>query len=81
MLWTADWSPDDKQIAIGGDDGALRIYEASTFKLLKKYEMLSAVQCLDWNKNGKILAIALDNKPLQLLNVETEQFFKVQQIC
>ena len=79
ILWTADWSPDDNKIAIGGDDGVLRIYETATLKLLKTYEFLSAIQCVDWNQDGKILAIALDDKPAHLLNVETGLFLQLQE--
>ena len=57
----------------------MRIYETATYKLLKTYEFLSAVQCLDWNPNGKILAIALDDKPAQLLKIETGQLLKLQE--
>ena len=79
ILWTADCSPDGKYCAIGGDDGILRIYEATKFKLLKTHKFINAVQCLDWNKNGKQLAIALDDKPVELFNIETGQFQKLQQ--
>jgi WD40 repeat protein len=78
ILWTLDWSPDGKYCAIGGDDGLLRIYEATGFTLLKTHKFATAVQCLDWNQDGKLLAIALDDHPVQLLNIETGQYLILQ---
>lgn len=73
ILWTIDFSPDGQFFAIGGDDGLLKIYNASNHKLLNSYNLLAAVQCVDWNQ-GKLLAIALDDKPVRLLNMETGNF-------
>jgi WD40 repeat protein len=78
ILWSADWSPDNQKIAIGGDDGLLSIYETTNFKISKTYQFPNAIQCLDWNKNGKILAIALDDSPVQLLDLETGKFRKLE---
>ncbi len=79
ILWTVDWSSDDRFYAIGGDDKLLRIYNAKDSKLSKTYNLESAVQCLDWNRTGNILAIALDDNLVQLLNVETGEFFKLKE--
>ncbi len=39
----------------------------------------SAIQCLDWNGDGKLLAIALDDNPVQLLNIETGKFNELRE--
>lgn len=78
ILWTTDISADGKFYAIGGDDGLLRIFEATGFKLLKSYKLKGAIQCIDWHKKGKILAIALDDNPVQLLTIETGQFAEIK---
>jgi WD40 repeat protein len=77
ILWTVDWNPAEDKIAVGGDDGLLRIIETPAFKILKTYQLSKAIQCLDWNKNGKILAIALDDAPAQLLDIESGKFLKL----
>lgn len=74
VLWTADWSADDKYMAVGGNDHALRIFEGKSFQLHKTFDLKTAVQCLDWNKNGRLLAIALDDQAVQVLNIETGEF-------
>ncbi len=79
ILWTVDWSSNAKLYAIGGDDKLLRIYNAKDFKLSKTYDLGSAIQCLDWNETGNILAIALDDNHVQLLNIETGKFLKLKE--
>ena len=71
ILWTVDFSPDSRVYATGGTDKILKIYDANTGVAIKTFILPSAIQCMDWNVDGKILAIALDDSPLQLLNFET----------
>jgi WD40 repeat protein len=76
ILWTADWSPSGKYLAIGGNDGSLRVF-SSDLGLLKTHRMGAAVQCVDWNRDGKTLAIALDDRPAEILDVETGRTTRV----
>lgn len=78
ILWSVDWSADGQFFAVGGTDRLLRIYEAKRFKLLQTYKLPSVIQCLDWNRNGKTLAIASDDYPTQLLHVETGKLTRLQ---
>ncbi len=79
ILWTVDWSSNGKFYVIGGDDKLLRIYNSKDSKLSKSYDLGSAIQCLDWNETGNILAIALDDNHVQLLSIETGQFLKLKE--
>ena len=74
ILWTVDFSPDNRFYATGGTDKVLKIFDAKSRIAVKTFQLPSAIQCLDWNIDGKTLAIALDDSPLQLLNVKTGKF-------
>lgn len=70
ILWTADWNSSGKRLAVGGNDGSLRVFSAD-LALLETRMMNASVQCVDWNRDGKTLAIALDGRPAEIWDVET----------
>lgn len=78
LLWTIDYTSNGKYYAVGGDDKLLRIFEATSLRVIKTYRFSKAIQCLDWNPDGKLLAIALDDQPVALLNFETGQLQKLE---
>ncbi|MEO5599764.1 MAG: hypothetical protein ABIR06_02435 [Cyclobacteriaceae bacterium] len=78
ILWTIDFSADGKFYAIGGDDGFLRLYTPQKHKLINSYKLPGAVQCLDWSSDSKILAIAIDDRPVQLLTIATLKFQEIK---
>jgi WD40 repeat protein len=71
QFWTADWSPDDKYIAVGGVDSLLRIYHAAGLKLYKSFPIKSWIHVVEWHPGGKLLAVATLDKYVSVLNVET----------
>lgn len=73
LLWTADWSANDKQIAAGGDDSLLLLYHNRSFTLLKVYEINGMIRQLSWHPVKSLLAIAANNKA-GILNTETGAF-------
>lgn len=71
QFWTADWSPDNKFIAIGGVDSVIRIYYANSLKLYKSFAVNSWIHVIKWNADNKMLAVATLDKDVQLIDLET----------
>jgi WD40 repeat protein len=71
-IWSADWSIDDKYIALGGDDSLLRIFDAATFEPVKIYRISSMIKQLSWHPIDKgIIAIAGIRGGMSILNIHT----------
>lgn len=73
ILWTANWSPDGKFYAVGGNDKVLRVFAAKNHQLVYSHTFAGAVQCVHWHKEGKLLAVALDHQPALVLNINTRE--------
>ncbi|MBK7425661.1 MAG: hypothetical protein IPI60_00790 [Saprospiraceae bacterium] len=58
QFWTADWSPDNKLIAIGGVDSILRIYHSNSLKLHSAHQLDSWIHVVKWHPSGDKLAFA-----------------------
>jgi WD40 repeat protein len=80
ILWTADWSADDKRFAVGGDDSLLKIYDGKNLKLLKAYQLKTMIRQVCWHPAKNILAIATNDDEVSILNTETEKFIKLNGI-
>ena len=71
QFWTADWSPDDNFIAVGGVDSLLRIYHANNLALHKSIPINNWIHSVKWHPNGKVLAIATLDRYVLMLDIET----------
>ena len=80
LLWTADWSADDKRFAVGGDDSLLKIYDGKNLKPLKAYHLKSMIRQVSWHPEKNVLAIATNDDEVSILNTETEKFIKLKGI-
>jgi WD40 repeat protein len=74
ILWTVDYSPDGKFYAVGGNDSLLKVFEANGHKLLYSFKMPASVQCLDWHADSRLLAVAVADHPVQILDIVTATF-------
>jgi len=72
LLWTTDWSADDKNIAVGGDDSILNIYSGENLKLIKSYEVNSMIRQVKWHPAyNNLIAVATNDDKSILLDIET----------
>jgi len=58
ILWAADWSPDGKHFAVGGNYQALKIYSGENYKLIKNLPYPNTITKLKWHPTESLLAIA-----------------------
>lgn len=79
ILWTADWSPNGKYIAIGGNLDTLKIYSAKKLKLYKSYPIQHTITSVKWHPHKNILAVAtqLSSDKVRILNFETDQIIEL----
>lgn len=80
ILWTAAWSPDDAYIAIGGDQGDLKLFDGKTFELLKTYPMEGLILSrLKWHPHEPKLAVVTQSTTFKakILDVEQDQWMEL----
>jgi WD40 repeat protein len=75
ILWTADWSPNGKLVAIGGNVGALNIYDARTFKVKKSYPTKNTITRVTWHPTKNLLGVAtqVSEDKCYILNLDTDE--------
>ena len=58
LLWTADWSPDGKFIAVGGNNNQLKILSAENLTLHRSLEKLNTITKIKWHPTEQLIAIS-----------------------
>ncbi len=61
ILWTADWSPNGKYIAIGGNVDYLKIYNESNLKPYKSLPIKNTITRVKWHPTKNIIAVSTQN--------------------
>jgi WD40 repeat protein len=77
ILWTVDFNHAKNTFAVGGDDSLLRLYNSAKLDLISARKLRSKIKCLDWNIDGRLLAIGLDGKPVTIFNLEAKTFIEL----
>ena len=58
VLWTVDWSPDGKLIAVGGNIDELKLLTTEGLKTHKTFKKLNTITKIKWHPNGELIAIS-----------------------
>ena len=61
ILWTTDWSPNGKYIAIGGNLDTLKIYSESNLKPYKSFPIKNTITRVKWHPTKNIIAVSTQN--------------------
>lgn len=75
ILWTADWSSDEKYIAVGGDLDTLKIYFSNELKLYKSYPIKKTITCIKWHPFKNILAVGtqMSGDKVRIIDIDREK--------
>jgi len=57
ILWTTDWSPNGKYIAVGGNTDSLRIYNGVRLKPYKSFPFKGTITRVQWHPSKNAIAV------------------------
>jgi WD40 repeat protein len=75
ILWTTDWSPNGKYIAIGGNVDSLKIYNKGNLKIHKSIPVKNTITRIKWHPSNNIIAFTtqMSNEKSFIFNFETNE--------
>jgi len=75
ILWTTDWSPNGKYIAIGGNVGALNIYTKGNLNLYKSFPVKNTITRVKWHPSMNVIAVTsqMSDEKSFIFNLETNE--------
>lgn len=75
ILWTTDWSPDGRYIAIGGNVDTLKIYDKGIQKIFKSFPVRNTITRIKWHPSMHVIAgtTQMSDKKSFLFNLETNE--------
>ena len=79
-LWTAAWSPNDDLIAVGGDEGVLRLFDGETFELLNSYPVGGVtISRVKWHPGQNKLAVITqsDSFKAKILDLDRDEWIEL----
>lgn len=74
ILWTTDWSPNGKFIAIGGNIDSLNVYN-SELKPYKSFHVKNTITRVKWHPSKNIMAVAtqMSSEKSFLINLDSNE--------
>jgi WD40 repeat protein len=75
ILWTTDWSPNGKYIAIGGNVDTLKIYCESNLKPYKSLPIKNTITRVKWHPTKNIIAVSTQNSEAKtsIINLDNNE--------
>ena len=75
ILWSSDWSPNGKFIAIAGNLDTLKIYHAKDVKPYRSFPIKSTITRVKWHPSKNLIAVATQNSGDKscILNLDTNE--------
>ena len=75
ILWTTDWSPNGKYIAIGGNVDSLKIFKEGNLKPYKSFHVKNTITRIKWHPSINMVAVTtqISNEKSFILNFETNE--------
>lgn len=75
ILWTTDWSPNGKFIAIGGNIDTLKIYNESDLKPFKSIHIKNTITRIKWHPSKNIIAVTtqMSGDKSSIINLDTNE--------
>ena len=82
ILWTTDWSPNGKHIAIGGNIDTLKIYNEGSLKTYKSFPIKNTITRIKWHPSMNIIAVTtqMSDEKSVILNLETNEKIELNYI-
>lgn len=82
ILWTTDWSPNGKFIAIGGNVDTLKIYNEKQLKLYKSFPIKNTITRIKWHPSKNIIAVTtqMSEDKSKIINLDTNEKIELQGI-
>ena len=81
ILWTTAWSPNGKFIAVGGNQGDLKLFDGKTFQLIKTFPVKDVIMSrLKWHPTRNLLAVVTQDRDViaRILNVDSDTWIDLQ---
>ena len=75
ILWTTDWSPNGKYIAIGGNVDSLKIYNKGNLTVHKSIPVKNTITRIKWHPSINIIAVTtqMSDEKSFIFNFETNE--------
>lgn len=82
ILWTADWSPDGKYIAIGGNTDSLQLYRAKNLRPYRAWPVKNTITAVKWHPSLPLIAVAthLSEDKVRIINYVTNDIMVLEGI-